>query len=62
MIPNTYTERGVLVVDPRPGPTPVSPVESGLGRCDTVRCSCRPDYRIESWLVPRLEECYKPSH
>jgi len=29
MIPDTYTQRGVLVVDPRPGPTPVSPLESG---------------------------------
>lgn len=31
MVPNTYTQRGVLGGDSRPGPTPVSPLESGLG-------------------------------
>src|ERR671911_402255 len=26
MIPNTFTQHGVLVIDPRSGPTPVSPL------------------------------------
>jgi hypothetical protein len=41
MPPTTFTQRGALMVDPRSGPSRVSPLELGWGQVSHVRLLCR---------------------